>query len=261
MAYDIVIPLKEQEPNPDLVYTLRSIDKFGGEHGDIYIVGHKPEGIVNIKHLETEQTGSKWENSLLNRVRACEEPSVSDKFILFNDDFFLTVPVDDWDKATNMHCGTLLSNAEELERKGFKVSVWRQGFRQTHNILVELGVERPLSYEYHGPMLIDKKGFLEVVELIKQYKEKSPSVLIFPRSLYGNLHPRRDVADAVYTRDTKARGDATSEQFLYRNGFFSVKDKVTTNPHLYPRINAWLQSNLSEQCRYEAYPYFATSSV
>ena len=59
MRYDIVIPLKADEPNEDLRFTLRSIEKYGADYGTIWLVGYCPRWVQNVRYLPTIQTADK----------------------------------------------------------------------------------------------------------------------------------------------------------------------------------------------------------
>ena len=253
MSYDIVIPLKRSEPNEDLRFTLRALDRFGGEIGNVWIVGYCPKWLKNVRYVPTEQNADKWTNTLANRLRICQEADLSDDFVLFNDDFILTRPVEDWLVATNFHRGFLADYALELQASGVTMSRWRRGFAFNDRVLKHLGVKRPLNYEYHGPMMLNKHQFPRIYETKALEVFREPRELFFHRSIYGNLYPRDDIAEAVVIDDDpKIRTtDIKTEDYLTRFGFFSVADFVTNNRARFPRLRAWLDSHLGTPSRFE----------
>lgn len=56
--YDLVYILKQSDINPDLKFSLRSIEKFC-TYRKVWIVGYKPSWIKNVEYLPTVQTGNK----------------------------------------------------------------------------------------------------------------------------------------------------------------------------------------------------------
>lgn len=253
MSYDIVIPLKKSEMNEDLRFTLRALEKYGGDFGQVWIVGHCPKWLTGVRYVHTEQTADKWTNTLRNRLRICQEHELSDDFVLFNDDFILTRPVEDWLVATNFHRGYLADYALELQASGVSMTRWRRGFAFNDRVLKHLGVKHPLNYEYHGPMLFNKHRFPKIYETRALEVFSEPNELFFHRSIYGNLYPRDDLAEAVVIDDDpKLRTtDIKTEDYLTRFGFFSVADFVTNNRARFPRLRAWLDSHLGTPSRFE----------
>ena len=250
MLYDIVIPVKPSEINEDLRYTLRSIAKFGGAYGRVWLAGYKPAWVTNVGFIPVKQTSGKWENARLNTLAACAEPGVSDTFVLFNDDFILTKPVKDWDEATNLYLGTLREHGERFRKVGKLDSRWRLGFHFNDELLKRLGVETPLDYEYHGPMLYDKKRFPTIFDIgmVKDRRFKYRA-LLFNRSIYANLYPREGNPKLI--KDSKLNADFETEEELTVNGFFSVYDNAIGNKTEYPKLNAWLEEHLSNSCKFE----------
>ena len=190
----------------------------------------------------------KWRNVRMNIIRICQEKELSDEFVWFNDDFILTRPVDDWRAFTNMHVGTLKERAERFRQS--EPSRWRHGFAFNNNLLEGMGVQDPLDFEYHGPILYNKSRLLEMYERpeINTYLGVS-DVLLFTRSLYGNLYPREIPGRQI--RDVKLLADMDDESILTEYGFFSVADGLIGYPGKAPKLNGWLLENLGTKSRYE----------
>lgn len=246
--YDIVYPLKEQNKNIDLLYSLRSLAKFGGEIGNVWIVGHLPDWITNVNYIPTIQNKGKHENTRENLNAVCHCDEISEDFILFNDDFILSEPVTDWNALTNSYNGTLKERYDNF-RATMPASPWRDGHGFNHDLLRKLGVENPLCFEFHGPMLMNRRNRLEMLEKpeIKKYLTKN-SPMIFQRSLYGNLYPREN---PTKIRDIKLLADAFNKSELTEHGYFSVNDDIIGNYARCPHLNGWLEHNLGEKCRFE----------
>lgn len=254
MLYDIVIPLKAAEPNEDLRFTLRSIEKYGAEYGTIWLVGYCPRWVQNVRYLPTRQFSDKWTNTLRNRIVVCEQKDLSDKFLLFNDDFILTRPVKSWEELTACNRGRLIDYAETLEASGQHLSRWQNAFRYTHEVLRAEGIENPINYEYHGAMIFDKTGFLATYRSGILDKYQDGEHLLLHRSIHGNLFPPPNSIEARYIEDPKLRRkDAPDDEYLTRYGFFSVADGMigATKIRQFPRINGWLAKNLNSPSSFE----------
>lgn len=249
--FDIVYPLKKGEPNHDLLYSLRSLEKYGGEIGNVWLVGYHPCYIVNVKSIDIEQTKGKWLNTRGNLLAIADCDDISEDFILFNDDFILTEPVYDWKRFTNMYLGTLFEHAESYRLGGRKESYYTAGFYFNDLLLKSMGVKEPKDFEYHGPMLMNR---LKLKEMFSR-KELEPFISIqrpamFSRSIYGNLYPRQRLRKIC---DKKFSADAPDEDALTQYGFFSTSDGVIGDMARAPVLNVWTACNLLQKSRFEAY--------
>lgn len=167
---DVVYRLRPNGHEP-LRLSLRSLTNLA--HDRVWIVGPKrPTWLSDrAEYVRTVEKAGKWEN-LTSAVRvACEVRDISPRFVLVDDDTFVLEPVaevpmlhqgpirDSWGRSTHM--------------------TYRRGMHRADELLRELGVDEPLSYELHVPMVIDRRGMLEVLE-----HEIPPGQV---RSMYGNL--------------------------------------------------------------------------
>lgn len=238
--YDVVIPLKEQSKHIDLLYTLRALDKFGGDDiRNVFVIGDCPKWIKNVIHIPSEQAcGDKYIATRLNRDVINNCPLISQDYIYFNDDFILSKPVKSWEELCNVNCGTL-AEREEIN-KSLKPSLWRSGFTFNRELLQKLGVDNPLNFEFHGAMIFNqqKRNELKTIKEIKKHWLISDP-LLFERSLYGNLFGR---TDGRKIRDNKLFSDISSEEILLENGFFSVADNLINSEEA-PNLNTWLKRN------------------
>ena len=250
MKLDVVYTLKDSEPNHDLRYSLRSLEKYGGEIGNVWIVGHCPSWVKNVIHLPTEQCNDKHISVRYNWETVCRCDLISDDFILMNDDFIITEPVQNWIDFTNLNMGTLDEKAKRLEKEDMLGSKWLKGFRFNRELLLKMGVPfEPLNFEYHGAMIINRYKRLEMIkrpELRKHLHISNP--LYFQRSVYGNLYGRQD---GKKIHDSKFVEDVQDYSRLTENGFFSVGDNMIGYPENYPFINAWLNAEFPYKSSYE----------
>jgi len=78
----------------ELRYSLRSLVNL--PHRRVWLAGHAPKWVRDVGSIPVVQKpASKWRNQQANLLAAVNHPEVSERFVLFNDDFFVMEPVDD----------------------------------------------------------------------------------------------------------------------------------------------------------------------
>ncbi|MBS9533860.1 hypothetical protein KIH27_09715 [Mycobacterium sp. M1] len=173
---DVVYITAEERTNEALRYSLRSV-AANFPHRKVWLSGFQPIWLANVGYIP-EAGGETKEARIYNTALAvAQHPDVSDQFVMFNDDFFITEPMT---KMPMRYLQPLRKHCDEPLIKAGKDG-WAQTMRSTLDLLLELGVKNPLSYELHVPMMFDKKVLAEVME---PYVGDAPPQL---RSLYGNL--------------------------------------------------------------------------
>lgn len=244
---DFVYIIKPGDNGEDLKYSIRSIAKQYPKN-NIWIVGYKPECIKNIWYLPIEQKGTKWENSTNNVIEICKCDKISENFILMNDDFYAIKP--------NMPLGDLIDSNiglldKYVERYKNKSGEWEQGFVYINNLLNKMKLKKPFyCFEGHTPMRINKKKFLEVMNLpeVKEFM-KTPNVL-FKRTLYKNYdRPYKSVTlpiDVKLTADLKDN----SRSLLKVCGWLSIADGLIGNKK-FKDFNALVRGHIPKKCKYD----------
>jgi hypothetical protein len=172
---DIVIPVKPERRNEQLRYALRSLKNI--PHRNVYIAGYRPPWVTNVIYIPNPQAMSKYTNSGRNINKACKEKDLSDNFVLFNDDFYITKPIK---QIPTYHRGKLLDVLNSWQMNG---RYWR-GMKHTYDLLVDMGIKDPLCYELHVPMVINKQKKLEMTKLKQSLTKQN----IHSRTFYGNLY-------------------------------------------------------------------------
>ena len=173
--YDIVYILKANARNDELRYSLRSVVK-NMEYRKIWFYCGKPEDITPDCYVAHKQIGgSKWERVRSSLIEVCKNDDITKQFWLFNDDFYVTQPME---SAKNYHRGLLKDHILDIERRHGGAST---GYtRQLRNCMTQLqdaGLTT-LDYAIHIPMLVDRQKALETLMMF-------PRCPMF-RSLYGN---------------------------------------------------------------------------
>lgn len=198
---DIVIPVRIGDANEQLRYALRSLEA-NLPHRRVVIAGNKPSWVQNVLHVPTRQGRSKYRNSTANLEAACQHPQVSDDFIFANDDFFVMHPLE---QVLALHRGPAVAVEQYYESRSYG-SRYLRGLRATCDLLVQLGYPDPVSYELHVPMPMNKRQFLEVLEVGRHIP------VLHKRTLYGNLAElggERLRDPKLIAKDARARDDWT----------------------------------------------------
>lgn len=230
---DIVYFVREGDDNEELRYSLRSLKNL--PHRKVHIVGYKPSWVTNVNHIDIAQDkGGKNLNTTHNMEMAAYELSVSDDFILMNDDFFIMKQLSE---LPHYNRGTI----KELEKYYSQFdSAYYQGMVDTREYMEELGLgDNLLSYELHIPMIFNKNN---VIDMFSQYYGDAPPVsVLHKRSLYGNMYNYggetiKDVR--VYKIDG---------QFDKNSTFLSTEDKIWAESE----VGIFIRNKFPEKCEYE----------
>ena len=244
---DFVYIIKPGDDGSDLKYSLRSISKYFPKN-NIWIAGYKPENITNIHYLPIEQNGTKWTNSTNNVIEICKCDKISENFILMNDDFFAIKPSKSLFDIIDSNIGHL---DRYVERYKNKPGEWEQGFVHINDLLSKLGLKKPYyCFEGHTPIKINRKKFLEVMDLpdVKEFM-KTPNVL-FKRTLYKNYDkPTKSITlpiDVKLTADLKDN----SRQLMKICGWLSIADNLIGSKK-FKELNLLIRAYLSKKCKYE----------
>lgn len=156
--------------NEELRYSIRSAVK-NLKFDKLWVVGGKPSWYSG-PYLEVPQRGRKYQNVQQSAHKIFHSPEISDPFILMNDDFYIVKPVDN---ITNFNGGLLIDRATLYDNLA-PMSKYTQKLFDTNNFLLKSGIQSPLDFELHVPIVIHKLGF-----------KKAFTNSHLWRSLYGNF--------------------------------------------------------------------------
>jgi hypothetical protein len=175
-----VVYLCRDGDNEELRYSLRSLKNI--QHDDVWIFGGKPDWVTNVNFVPVQQSPvtrySKNKNTTMLLEFALYK--VPDDFIMMNDDFFITENIG---TVPLYNRGPIKDVYDYYTTKYPKQSVYMEDMLNTHNHLIDMGIETPLSFELHVPMPVNKEGMRYALEVAKTMKTNAPQ----KRSLYGNL--------------------------------------------------------------------------
>ena len=158
--------------NEELRYSIRSVvESF--PNSKIWVVGGKPNWYTG-NYIEVTQNLSKYRNAIENLKALCNSEEISDRFVLMNDDFYIVKNID---SIKDYHGGPLLEKIN-LYQKLNSNSNYTRKLAATYKKIKSLGIENPLDYELHIPMVMEK-------EKLKQTLQHNYQFLW--RSIYGNV--------------------------------------------------------------------------
>jgi hypothetical protein len=224
--------------NNEIRYSLRSVEKnLNMQIGKIFIVGYLPKFIETkeVWHIDTQDF---YTNKLRNAVRkikaACNDQRVSDRFILMNDDFFIMKKTDEikyWIKGT-------LARAMR-KYKAYK-GYYYNAIRDTKNLLESMGIENPMDFEIHAPIIIEKKRFLDIDRKLDLESKRG---LVF-RSIYGNLnHIKGEIVP-----DVKIYGKQANKLDNFKNyNIISTDNKIVLDS----KFQKWIGRKFKDISKYE----------
>jgi len=245
---DLVYIIANGNENEDLKYSLRSIAKYAPPFDNIWIAGYKPDWLNEyMGHIPTIQTSeySRYAKARLNILAACNTRAVSKDFILMNDDFILTKPIESWEKSILKIKNTLDKQAQIYIEKNM-ISEYTKAFSKCSDLIKELSnKEIAYNYELHIPMIINKKKFLDMFTNKDIIKYMRNNLVFLYRSFYGNLYNVKfdDIID-----DVKINLNVDCNKF--ESEWISIFDAYIGNSR-YKKFNKFIQDQFPNKCIYE----------
>ena len=158
--------------NEELRYSIRSVVK-SFPYSNIWVVGGKPDWYTG-KYIKVDQVHAKYKNAIENLKSICSSEEISDSFVLMNDDFYIIKKIDNIETFN----GGYLLNKINLYQKINGNSNYTRKLSATYKRLKAIGIDDPLDYELHVPMIMEKQKLKEVLKDNDQF---------LWRSMYGNI--------------------------------------------------------------------------
>ena len=221
-GYDVVIPLRDRPSlynDLELKYCLRSIDKHMNVR-DVWCVGI-PRDWLSVNWIEQGDLQGHYDSrheSVRNKIlKACNNPFISDPFILFNDDFML---LRDIDELHDYYDGTIEHRLRNTAT----------GYRQRMEATMPYSDGN--NYEVHTPVLIYKELFKSVTKENMLY-----------RNIYCSASPTEKVEikdPKLYTRkDHDSFRDFAKWNWMFSTSEFSFALLLKEMARLYPGKSRW----------------------
>ncbi len=184
---DIVYVLwsRSRYHNKELRYSVRSVWKHGKNLGSLWIVGMPIKFLQPHFSIPYSPSYSCTDVNVFGAIlRACENPDVSDPFLLFNDDYFMLREFDA-DAIPAWYSEPWFKN-----RRNWGL------YQRTLKILRARGVEHPRFFDVHMPILIHKDS------MRKSCPKNWESRRFLSKTMYANQCPE---LNPIETSDCKLR--------------------------------------------------------
>lgn len=220
MSHGDAVYLVGPQDTDELRYSLRSLAAHV-DHGQVWIAGECPDWVADAWHIDIPQTRAPRLNARDNLLAAINEPSLSDPFMLWCDDFYATIHVGE---LPVLNSGSL---AEAIDRAG--TGDYGKALAKTYRHLRNEGHPTPLAYDaLHVPQWFHKEPLAEVLA----------SGTPMYATAYGNLH--------------RAHPGTTIPNAKARDGW-RERTWVSTNSDTWTsEAGEYIRSLFPDPCRYEA---------
>lgn len=209
--------------NQELRYSIRSVVNSFPD-SDIWVVGGIPNWYSG-KNISIEQNSAKYENAIENLKAIVGSNKTPENFVLMNDDFFIINKIS---SIQNYHEGFLCDKIEKYKDLQMDPNYIKR-LGATYWKLQKMGIEHPLSYETHTPIIMSKSGLSDILRYCP---------VSFWRSLYGNIYQigGKQIKDVkIYYREqysSMSHDYKTSDFPLLStddNSFLTVRDSILFN--------------------------------
>ena len=189
--------------NEELRYSIRSV-VTNLKPDSVWILGYKPNWYTG-NFIEVPDIGNKFENITNCYKVISNSNSISEDFILMNDDFFVMFPTA---KIPVVYDGTLTEKIE-LHIEEYGPTAYSRVLKNANTYLKNNKIKNALNYDVHFPMQINKT-LLSRIDLS----------ICAPRSVYGNTYSIG--GDKI--KDVKVYA-SNSDIYLGDHQFLSTEDK------------------------------------
>lgn len=164
----------------ELRFSLRSLQTYLSDLGNVYIVGPRPKFLTNIIHIPfNDRFACKERNIMLKLARACGHPDLSKEFLHVHDDHVCLYPQNACDVPN--WASTSLERMAEIVKKRKPANHWWQSVYNTHKALSARGLPTK-NFDLHYPMIFNKDIYPEIMD---RYNWQEPRGFVV-KSLYAN---------------------------------------------------------------------------
>jgi hypothetical protein len=213
---DIVYVVRHGQINQELRFSLRSLANL--PHRRVFVAGYAPDWLKNVTVIDVPKRQNKFD-TVQNNVRAVlNHPGLGEQFIYFNDDFYVTKPID----------GALVHHGGPASLYRPRQEIWMR-YNNTLKHLANAHVLLPATYDgTHVPLPI-------VTELAHRWVPETPSGCLW-RTWYGN---RADIG-GTQTRDVKHRKGPLNTEGPY----------LSSGPTTFREVRKYLEDVLPRKTPY-----------
>lgn len=181
MVVDILYVLADKDSRKserELKLSLRSLEKNCKDLGKVYIATDiYPDWLDNYVAIPcVDYNYNNPELNLMEKLAMAVDSSISNEFLLMNDDFFMMKPF-----TASEYPYYYMWKARLIENP----SRWQQVFNDTIDYLERKGVKEVLDYCVHCPVLVNKNTIQNYWDLFKSVNDKYCGYS--SRMIIGNL--------------------------------------------------------------------------
>lgn len=231
---DVVYPFKSNGvDNKELLYSFRSLKNI--PHKDVVIIGEMPEWIIkwNVRFIHHDDHKLSKYLNVIDKYRViCDDESISEEFILMNDDIYILNPIDDIPYYSK---GTMEEHLSYIYRKHWKSSYYE--------ILKRVSDKYPDGYSYntHTPIIYNKKKLKKILDMIWDSK-------VSIKSMYGNYYWLKPVLfrKKYWTDDCKLYNSNISKELNIEN-----QDFMSSCDHIIWPVENYLKEKFKDKSIYE----------
>lgn len=229
---DIVYIVREGEENEELRHSLRSV-ALNVPHRRIVIAGYTPSWVRGVYSIPTVQDGPKYANAEKNWRAVMDDKTVSDDYVVMNDDFYVMRPINE---LPVLHRGDLDAVIGYYAKyPGPYIS----NMRRTRDLLTRLDITEQKSYALHVPMAMNKLKRRILQHVIDEAGYEPHQVQM--RTLYGNFW--QIGGEEIPDVKTSSRDGAPKANEL----FLSSNDSSFNDG----RMGHYIREQFNEKCKYE----------
>ncbi len=226
---DVVYTCRPGE-NEELRYSIRSVLKNAKFINNIWVVGAKPDWYVG-NFIAVKPVGNSFANVRENLKNVIDNDNISEDFVLMNDDFFIMENIN----SVSHYYGGMLSDRSMRHQELAGPNYYANMLMKTHKVLKQKGIDKPLNYELHVPMLFNKTKLSQTIE--------QPFSI---RSYYGNTYDLggEDIKDVKIYSHPRFRVASSSMD--------NSTPYVSTDDESFKQIRSIMQEMFPDKSDYEA---------
>ena len=212
--------------NNELRYSFRSLEKFGKNVGNVYLVGYDPSFLSNkVTFINCPNIYNSKHKNILNAIcYAVEHCDIGEEFLYSSDDHFY-IKETDFDNYAYFCKGNLVNKVKKSKSRKYFWSLV-----ETRILLRKFGFTY-YAFSQHGNTHLSRKGIKEAKQLIEEsYNTKygcEPTCLILNTIYSYNKFP------IVQRKDLKVRDNIKSKEDLIKliddREVFSIADTNIEN--------------------------------
>lgn len=173
---------------PELIYSLRSVEKYGNGVGEVFIIGAETPALTNVVQIPFKDKKQRVSINIWEKlVAVARNEQISERFLWMNDDIYIT---------KDFNADEIPNYARPADLATYKgrvpKTIYQKMLYATHDALQQRGLPTE-NFATHQPVNLEKSKVLQAYEEFN--REIYTTISISFRCAYGNLHrlpPKRN---------------------------------------------------------------------